>query len=452
MQKQSPTWSSLSQAVQLYVITVVMLAASCFLYFLYSYPTLLSVKQLSIALLLIGCATLAGRFPVMLQKGLKVDVATVPLFAAVLMFNPLFALLIAFVSILLSNMLLKRRSYAGFFNASIRGINIGLSSYVFNTITGSSAVDGVARFDILNATHLSTIPFLVCLYYGIDVVFVSGILALETRQRIFGIIKKVLQMQVLQEAALILLGAAAAAVPTEHFWLVGLIAIPTVVVYQALQRRRELQVQTDQALERLADVVDRRDRYTFEHSKRVAEYSHDIAVAMNLSPDEIDLITRSARVHDVGKVGMPDSILLKNGGLTDEEYGVMKQHSVAGAEILMDFPGYAAGRDLVLYHHERIDGSGYPAGLKGEQIPFGARIIGVADSFDAMTSNRTYRAARSFEAACLELDRCSGRLYDPAIVTAFVTLIREREAAKQLALQPQVQGELIPQPLAQTAS
>lgn len=452
MQKQSSGWSSKPRAVQLYVIAIVTLAAFCFLYFLQSYQALLSVKQLSLGLLLTGCVTLAGRFPVRIQKDMKVDVATVPLVAAALLFNPLVAMLVGFTGIILSDILLKRRFYNALFNASLRGTNIGLSSFVFSTIIGNTAVDGVTRFDIFNSTHLGVIPLIVCLYYSFEAFVVSGIIGLQTRQRIFGILKKTIQMQILQDAALILLGIVAAAVPTQHFWLVGLITIPTLVVYQSLQKRRELQVQTDLALERLADVVDRRDRYTFEHSKRVAEYSHDIAVTLNLPPDEVDLITRSARVHDVGKVGMPDSILLKNTGLTDEEYAIMKQHSVAGAEILMDFPGYAAGRDLVLYHHERMDGSGYPMGLKGEQIPLGARIIGVADSFDAMTSNRTYRTARSFEAACLELERCSGRLYEPAIVTAFVTLIREREAAKQQALQPQVQGELIPQPLVQTVS
>jgi putative nucleotidyltransferase with HDIG domain len=169
----------------------------------------------------------------------------------------------------------------------------------------------------------------------------------------------------------------------------------------------------------MADVVDRRDPYTFQHSQSVADHAVRTARRLQLPDKEVELIRLAARVHDLGKIAVPDEVLHKQGRLTDAEFELMKKHPATGAEILAKFPEYKRGRELVLAHHERMDGLGYPRGLAGAAIALGARIIAVADSWDAMTSDRPYRKALAAEVALGELLRGRGTQWDPEVVDAF---------------------------------
>jgi len=144
-----------------------------------------------------------------------------------------------------------------------------------------------------------------------------------------------------------------------------------------------------------------------------------IARQMHLHESEVELIRLAARVHDLGKIAVPDEVLHKQGRLSDEEFAIMKKHPVTGAEILSKFPEYRKGRELVLAHHERVDGRGYPRGLERDQIPLGARVIAVADSWDAMTSDRPYRLAMDERVAMSELLRGRGIQWDTTVVDAF---------------------------------
>src|SRR5205814_1252319 len=153
------------------------------------------------------------------------------------------------------------------------------------------------------------------------------------------------------------------------------------------------------AVEALADVVDLRDPYTHAHSQRVAGYAAEIARRMQLPAEEVENIRLAARVHDLGKIGVPDHILRKPGPLSDEEWLEMRKHTEVGAELVSKFPEYRRGRELIWCHHERVDGQGYPRALAGMQVPIGARIIAVADAWDAMTSDRPYRQAMPRERA-----------------------------------------------------
>lgn len=178
----------------------------------------------------------------------------------------------------------------------------------------------------------------------------------------------------------------------------------------------------------LAAAVDARDRYTAQHSQRLAEYSTRIATAMEMSKSEVELMRIAALLHDVGKIGVRDAVLLKPGPLTEEEFIEMKSHPEIGVRILTG----AVDRwvlDVVNYHHERFDGMGYPAGLAGEQIPVGARCLLVADAFDAMTSDRVYRKALHIDQVLAELDRHAGTQFDPEIAAIFVRLVTEGELA-----------------------
>ena len=165
----------------------------------------------------------------------------------------------------------------------------------------------------------------------------------------------------------------------------------------------------------LISVEEAKDSYTAHHSERVKAYSELIARSLGLSESSISLITHAAHLHDIGKMGISDNVLGKPGKLTDDEFEIIKQHPVIGAKILMQSNYTHELVQIVLHHHERYDGRGYPEGLKGENIPIGARVIAIADSIDAMTSKRVYRDAMSLDYCRNEIEKNLGVMYDPAI-------------------------------------
>jgi two-component system, cell cycle response regulator len=170
----------------------------------------------------------------------------------------------------------------------------------------------------------------------------------------------------------------------------------------------------------LLSALTERDPVLGGHLSVVAELSERTARRLGLTREELEVVRHAAELHDVGKVAIPDEILSKPGPLTDEEWTFVRRHTLAGERILSAAPALGAVARLVRASHERWDGAGYPDGLAGEAIPLGARIVAVADAFDAMTSGRPYRAAISEAAALAELERCAGTQFDPAVVAAFV--------------------------------
>jgi response regulator RpfG family c-di-GMP phosphodiesterase len=175
-------------------------------------------------------------------------------------------------------------------------------------------------------------------------------------------------------------------------------------------------------LEALVTAMDAREHETQAHSHRVREYTLTLAERLGLASDELVHVGRGALLHDVGKIGVPDSILLKPARLTAEEWVEMRKHPQIGYDILKNIKFLSPAAEIVLCHQERWDGKGYPNMLAGADIPMGARIFAVADTMDAMTSNRPYRKAMSFQVALNEIERCSGSQFDPEVVEAFLTI------------------------------
>ncbi len=173
-------------------------------------------------------------------------------------------------------------------------------------------------------------------------------------------------------------------------------------------------------LEALVTALDAREHETQAHSQRVREYTLTLAAHLELGQEDLVQVGRGALLHDVGKIGVPDSILLKPGKLSKEEWVEMKKHPRIGYDILQSIEFLAPAARIVLSHQERWDGRGYPNGLSGENIPLGARVFAVADTLDAMTSDRPYRKALSYEAALKEIRSCAGTQFDPRIVEAFL--------------------------------
>src|ERR1700678_801515 len=178
----------------------------------------------------------------------------------------------------------------------------------------------------------------------------------------------------------------------------------------------------DITLAALGDALDLKDAETEGHSKRVTAFTIAIARAMQLPQERVRIIARGAFLHDVGKMAIPDAILRKPGRLSPDEQDIMRQHALLGYQLLRNIPFLQEAADIVYSHQERYDGSGYPRGLKGDQIPLGARIFAIADTFDAMTSDRPYRAAQSISSGRREIERHAGKQFDPEIVKVFLSV------------------------------
>jgi putative nucleotidyltransferase with HDIG domain len=177
----------------------------------------------------------------------------------------------------------------------------------------------------------------------------------------------------------------------------------------------------------LARAVDTKSAWTGGHSERVTEMALNIGREMGLSLEVLQDLQRGGLLHDVGKIGIPNEILDKPGKLTDEEYAMIKQHPRMGLRILEPIKKFTSVIQLVLQHHERFDGKGYPDGVSGEQISLGARILAVADVYDALVSDRLYRAGMSLERALSIIREESGRQFDPVVVDAFLRVIERQE-------------------------
>jgi putative nucleotidyltransferase with HDIG domain len=191
------------------------------------------------------------------------------------------------------------------------------------------------------------------------------------------------------------------------------------------QAMEDLEHSYDITLEALGDALDLKDSETEGHSKRVTAYTIALARAMGISPAEIKVIARGAFLHDIGKMAIPDDILRKPAALTPQEQGIMREHCTRGFNILRKIPFLSEAAEIVFAHQEHYDGSGYPSELKGGEIPIGARIFAVADTLDAITSDRPYRRANSFDAARQEILRCSGTQFDPSVVEVFLKIPNE---------------------------
>jgi len=180
----------------------------------------------------------------------------------------------------------------------------------------------------------------------------------------------------------------------------------------------------------LVSAVEAKDPYIYGHSRKVNTYAVALAEAIGLSPDQVDNVSTAALLHDIGKIGIPDKVLNKKEKLNEKDWKAIKTHPKLGATIITNVPHLAPCVNIVLYHHERWDGGGYPKGLKGEQIPIEARIIAIAESFEAMTSSLPYRPALPLEETIKELRKGARLQFDPKLVDAFIRIVEARPSEK----------------------
>ena len=380
---------------------------------------------------------LALEFPLHVNISEKVSVATAVFFAAVLLL-PLWqaAALVGVLQALDICIAAFRKVRATKERPPLRAV---ASSIVFNG--GQAYLSTLAAAFVLSIAGVSAKAGLtgpadaVVLagsagtMYVANLLFVAVAIALGTSRSPIPLFLNTQKLVYVQFTTLYLVGTAAAFAAVRYTWLPLLAIMPAVLVYHSLRQRVEMGREAMRAMERMAEEVDRRDPYTYNHSQRVAIYTHAIARRLGFSSVDVGLLELAAKVHDIGKIRVPDSVLLKPAKLTPEERRIMETHPRLGFDILRPFSEYAKVLDLVLSHHERYDGKGYPNGTVGRRLLLIAQVIPVADSLDAMTSARAYRGARTWESALEELRRGAGTQWNPHVVEAALAALGQAERA-----------------------
>lgn len=315
------------------------------------------------------------------------------------------------------------------FNAANYALSFGLCSLAWHFLSSSTPFsEQTAVGDIL------AVAATIVIFYTVNTGLTNAVVAFITERPMSYVWRTNDMPVVLPTISLSAIGATLAVL--WHYapvWSI-LTLLPITVTYLAFQQIRRLEDETREAVIAMADSIDARDPNTYQHSLRVSEYCQKMAARLRLGYEMEDLITLVARVHDLGKIGVPNQVLFKNDSLEDSEWRAMQLHPQTGAEILSKYRLFKAGTDLVLHHHEKYDGSGYPDGLKGKLIPIGSRIIAVADAYDAMVSDRPYRKGVPAEVALAEIRRCMSTQFDPVVAGTFLSIIEEeREVAKSEA-------------------
>lgn len=382
---------------------------------------------------------LAETFALRIPGGtLGSSVSFVPFFASVVLFAHPWPMLIAGITALVVDTLVRRKeTIRVFFNIAQFMLAVGLSGLAYTSLGGEP---GAQSFDV------PLIPFLgmVFTYFAVNtgtvsvaVAFSNGSSARETWDRIVG--RYAIWDFVASLLALLLVFV------YVKLQIVGLVLVilPLFFVRHMYQMNVELEKKNEELLEVLVERIEASDPYTSGHSRRVAEFARIIARELGQSVKAVDQIAKAALLHDVGKAYAEFATLLrKETRLTPEERIIMQSHPVRSADLvgrISDLRGVV--QDAVRYHHENYDGTGYPDGLAGEQIPIGARIIMLADTLDAMTTDRPYRRALSFERVIEEVRKYSGRQFDPQIADV---MIRSTAIRRLVEAEPSVNLQLAP--------
>jgi HD-GYP domain-containing protein (c-di-GMP phosphodiesterase class II) len=361
---------------------------------------------------------LAYQFPIYIWHKTKICVFTVPLFLMAVFLTPVLAATTAGLAILTAEMAVRTQR-----GNSMHSVATHTGRWIIIMLAGSL----VAHIPVPD-TAVRVVPLVAAaavLWLG-DFLSLPLVLCPMTGDRPLHVIPMLVREAGVAEAAQYFVGLLGALLAYHQTWALALLVLPTIFVYLAY--KKEVDPDTLQLLQTMADAVDLRDPYANGHSRRVEEYTRGILgeLGMKLEGQEARFILTAARIHDIGRLGLPDHVVIEDGDLRPEERSLVESCPDRGAELLERYPDFARGIDMVRHHHERWDGTGYPDGLKGAEIPFGARVIAIADSFDAMTSDRSYRRGLSFDQAASVLFGGRGQQWDPDLVDLFLRSIADR--------------------------
>jgi HD-GYP domain-containing protein (c-di-GMP phosphodiesterase class II) len=339
--------------------------------------------------------------------------------AATIAYGAIVGVILAAIGTLVTEWFLKKQLRKLVFNAAQYVCAAGLAGLLYHSIVRTDF-----RPPLSSAWTIVVALLSAAVYLFINAALVSTIVAVDIGKSPIQVFMANIPGLLMQNITLFSIGLLVTTVRDLSPLALFIALLPLLGPYLAMRGHRDTQMQIRKTIEALADTVDRRDTSTAQHSERVAIYTQQIIDELGtIRFAEAEAIILAARVHDLGKIAIPDAVLLKPGRLDEGEYWLMRQHPVAGDDILQQLAIYKDSLGVVRHHHEKYDGSGYPDGIKGDTIPLGARIVSVADSYDVMTSDRPYARARSIREAKDELLACKGTHFDPKIVDAFVRIL-----------------------------
>ncbi|HEX6506908.1 MAG TPA: HD-GYP domain-containing protein [Chloroflexota bacterium] len=309
---------------------------------------------------------------------------------------------------------------------------VNASGSILSTLGGMLAFQLVPGHQALwhqNFDPILAFPALIALgaaYHIIETAIVAAAITLTSAERLSAIFSLLGREALLPELSLIIVGIVFAVLWEFRPVLSIFIVVPVYFSLRSFESEARLRKETIEAVLKMAESIDYRDTGTYEHSKRLAELTRSLALALGLAPEHVAETVLASRVHDLGKIGISNDILLKPASLTTDERQIMQDHPVIGANILASYSAFKGSVDMVKHHHERWDGRGYPNGLKGDEIPIGSRIITVVDSFDSMTADRPYRRGLSVDDAVARLKDGMGTQFDPRVCAEFIQLLIEQ--------------------------
>lgn len=352
--------------------------------------------------------------------------------SSILILNPLAALII--LSIGMAFRILKREDkyyhifnipfYKIMFNVSLMIISLIASSQVYELLNG--------KYDVYNIQK-AIIPVIVMsfTYFVVDYFLLCFLLHLWLNIKLSTAIAQNAKMGFLNIIGMVPLGL----IIVEAYRVYGYIGVlvifgPIMLARYSFAMYAEMKKAYVNTVKALSLAIEAKDKYTEGHSERVVEYAEKIARKLKFSESHVESLKISSLLHDIGKIGIRESILNKPGKLTDDEYSKIKEHPIIGANIIKGIDALRNSIDVVKYHHERYDGSGYPEGLKGESVPIDAYIIAIADAYDAMCSDRPYRKAMTKEEAMEIIRQERGKQFHPAVVDAFFDILNSEGETK----------------------
>jgi putative nucleotidyltransferase with HDIG domain len=326
------------------------------------------------------------------------------------------------------------------FNSGQLVISAAVGGLIYEMISGpmgGSFPDWITLLAILVAALADSV---------VNHALVAGVISVSTVDRFldtFRTVRTSIAMQVPYVGIAVL---TVVVLDRASIWALVLMAVPALIARYGLMAFEQLDKSYDTLVKSFVKAIEIKDLYTRGHSERVAELSVHVATEMGVGYDERRLTRYAALLHDVGKIGVPLCIINKPGPLDDDEFAEIKKHPTIGAEILRDIDFLAPAIDIVRYHHERLDGRGYPHGVDETELTGIVRIVTAVDAFDAMTSTRSYRRAMSVDAAVEELRRCAGRQFDPEVVEALARCVVRVgwEPLTEFASEAELHGHDIP--------
>ena len=345
--------------------------------------------------------------------------------SALFILGPNLAVLLVLVASLPSEIILRSRDdesvqtsgiFPVVFNVSQLVLTVTISGLLFRLLNLES-------FELVWATDFALAVAVFGIYFVLNLAFVTGIVSITERKPFFGSLLRSTQQFFMQYLVLCVSALLLTALYSISVWHILLALFPITLVHISFREYVKLQTEARNTFERISQLLDARDHYTAVHSMEVAELAVKIGLEMGLGQREIDHIDIASRIHDIGKVAVPDAILRKTGRLDDDEWAKMREHPVISAELIAGIEIYSPVAMAVRHEHEHWNGTGYPDGLKGEEIPLLSRIIAAADIYSALTTDRPYRKAFSKDETIRMINEMTEIELDPMVAAALLRVI-----------------------------